>query len=108
MKECENARKEVAMATARKLPRPFEMHWGRGQIVEEASYRGEYHEAVIQLMEYDDPEHAGYFSVRFCSYNPRGGFMRSPLMVGNEDLDGLREALKATPKLQAILRGLVE
>ena len=26
--------------TARKLPRPFEMHWGAGEIVEEASYEG--------------------------------------------------------------------
>jgi hypothetical protein len=84
------------------------MHWGRGQIVEEASYRGEHHEAVVQLMEYDDPAHAGAFSVRFCSYNPRGGFMRSPLMVGAEELAGLREALKSTPKLREILRGLLE
>jgi hypothetical protein len=35
----------------RKLPRPFEMHWGHGQITEEASYLGEYHESCIQLME---------------------------------------------------------
>jgi hypothetical protein len=59
-------------------------------------------------MEYEDPEHAGDFSVRFCSYNPRGGFMRSPLMVGPEEVAGLRAALKSTPKLQAILRGLLE
>ena len=26
------------MATPRKLPRPFEMHWGNGQIVEAYAY----------------------------------------------------------------------
>jgi len=92
----------------RKLPRPFEMHWGRGQIVEEASHLGEYHESCIQLMQYTEGEAAGTFSIRFCTYNPRGGFQRSPLMVGAEDLDGLRQSLKATPRLRELLKKLVE
>jgi hypothetical protein len=96
------------MAPQRKLPRPFEMHWGRGQIVEEASHLNEYHEACIQLMEYDDPENSGYLTIRFCSYNPRGGFQRSPLMLGQDDIAGLRAALRATPRLHALLRTLVE
>jgi hypothetical protein len=96
------------MPPQRKLPRPFEMHWGRGQIVEEASHLSEYHEACIQLMEYDDPEHSGYLSVRFCSYSPRGSFQRNPLMVGPEDIDGLRESLRATPRLRELLKKLVE
>jgi len=93
---------------ARKIPRPFEMHWGRGQVVEEAAYLGEYHESVIQLMEYDDPEHAGEVTLRFCSYSPRGAFLRSPLMVGPQDLEGLRLALRSTPRLREVLRRLVE
>ena len=26
----------------RKIPRPFAMHWGSGQIIEEASFEGEH------------------------------------------------------------------
>jgi hypothetical protein len=83
------------------------MHWGSGEIVEEASYTGEYHEPVIQLMQYTDGEAAGSFSVRFCTYTHNGRFQRSPLMVSEEDLEGLREALQATPRLREILKRLV-
>jgi len=91
----------------RKLPRPFEMHWGRGEIVEEATFVGEHHEPAIQLLEYTEGEAAGGFSLRFCSYNHRGSFQRSPLMVGPEELEGLRKALQETPHLREILKQLV-
>jgi hypothetical protein len=91
----------------RKLPRPFEMHWGRGEIVEEATFVGEYHEPAIQLMQYTEGEAAGGFSIRFCSYNHRGSFQRSPLMLGQAEIDGLRNALRETPRLRDILRQLV-
>jgi len=95
------------MAPNRKLPRPFEMHWGRGEIVEEASFTGEYHEPAIQLLEYMEGEAAGSFSVRFCTYNHRGGFQRSPLMVSEADIEGLRKAIEATPRLRDLLRRLI-
>ena len=95
------------MASARKLPRPFEMHWGSGEIVEEASYAGEYHEPTIQLMEYMAGEAQGSFSIRFCTYNHQGRLQRSPLMLSEADVDGLRQALKTTPRLRAILQDLV-
>jgi hypothetical protein len=98
---------EAAMP-ARKMPRPFEMHWGRGEIVEEATHLSQYHEACIQLMEYTDAENEGAFSIRFCHYNHRGAFQRSPLMVGEDDIEGLRQALKATPRLHDLLKRLVE
>ena len=91
----------------RKLPRPFEMHWGSGEIVEEAPCVGEYHEPAIQLMRYTEGEAAGGFSIRFCSYNHRGSFQRSPLMVGQAEIDGLRKALLDTPELREILKQLV-
>ena len=94
-------------ASARKLPRPFEMHWGRGEIVEEASFDGEWHEPCIQLLAYTEGEAAGSYTVRFCTYNHEGRFQRSPLMASEEDLAGLREALKGTPRLREILRRLV-
>jgi hypothetical protein len=96
------------MAPPRKLPRPFEMHWGRGEIVEEASYEGEYHEPAIQLMVYTEGEAAGGYSVRFCSFNHRGMFQRSPLMLGEAEINGLRNALKATPRLREVLRRLID
>lgn len=95
------------MAPPRKLPRPFEMHWGRGEIVEEATFSGEYHEPTIQLLSYTEGEAAGSYSIRFCSYGHRGQFQRSPLMVGEADIEGLRQALSETPRLREVLRQLV-
>ena len=37
------------MTTTRKLPRPFEMHWGSGQIIEEARFEGAHTAPAIQL-----------------------------------------------------------
>jgi hypothetical protein len=97
------------MADARKgrqVPRPFQFHWGGGQIVEEASYSGRYTEPAIQLLEYEG--HSGSYGVRFCYYNLDGRFQRSPMMIDSEDsLEGLRAALKETPKLRELLRKLV-
>lgn len=93
--------------STRSLPRPFEYHWGRGQIVEEASYSGPHHESAIQLMQYEDGEAAGTIAVRFCYYSPNGRFQRSPLVVGEDAIDGLRDALKQSPKLRALLKRLV-
>ena len=96
------------MAKERKLPRPFEMHWGSGEIIEEAVATGEWHEPAIQLLEYTEGDAAGTITLRFCSYNLEGRFQRSPLMLDTAELDGLRQALKSTPRLQEILRRLVE
>ena len=94
--------------SSRSLPRPFTYHWGSGQIVEEAAYTGQHHEPAIQLLEYDEGEAAGGWSIRFCFYSREGRFQRSPLVVGDDELDGLREALKQTPRLRALLKRLVE
>ncbi|MCH8849876.1 MAG: hypothetical protein IIC89_03515 [Chloroflexi bacterium] len=94
--------------STRALPRPFKYHWGSGSIVEEASYEGLHHESAIQLLTYEDGEAAGGWSVRFCFYNLEGRFQRSPLLVGEDELDGLRAALKQAPKLRGLLKRLVE
>ena len=95
------------MPARRKVPRPFEFHWGTGQIVEEAAYTGRYTEPAIQLLEYDD--HDGAYGIRFCYYNHTGRFQRSPMMIDSEEtLEGLRNALKETPKLRALLKRLVQ
>jgi len=59
-------------------------------------------------MEYTDGEAAGGWSIRFCSFNHRGMFQRSPLMISDGEIDAMREALKRTPRLRAILKRLVE
>ena len=84
------------------------MHWGSGEIVEEATFSGEHHEPTIQLLSYTEGEAAGSFSIRFCSYNHRGQFQRSPLMIGPDEIDGLKQALKQTPRLCDILRQLID
>jgi len=94
--------------SSRSLPRPFSYHWGGGQIVEEAAYTGQHHEPAIQLLEYDEGEAAGGWSIRFCFYSREGRFQRSPLVVGDDELDGLRAALQQTPRLRALLKRLVE
>ena len=92
---------------ARRVPRDFTLHWGTGQIAEEASISGEYHEPCFQLLEYTEGPAAGSLSIRFCYYSHDGRFQRSPLIVGEEDIAGLREALKRTPRLRSILSRLV-
>ena len=92
------------MTRERTTPRPFDLHWGRGQIVEEATYSGEHHEPAVQLLQFDE----GYEAVRFCYYDHAGRFQRSPLIVSSSEMDGMREALKKTPRLREFLRKLVE
>jgi len=87
----------------RSVPRPFALHWGRGNIVEEATYVGQYHEPSLQLLKYE----AGSLSIRFCYYDHRGRFQRSPVIVGKKELAGLRRALAKTPRLRSLLRTLV-
>ena len=89
--------------TARTLPRPFSLHWGDGNIVEEATYAGEHHEPSLQLLEFAD----GSLSVRFCYYDHAGRFQRSPLIVNKNEVVGLRKALTAAPRLKSFLRELV-
>lgn len=90
----------------REVPRPFAFHWGGGNIIEEASFRGQYTEPSIQLLEYEG--HPGSYGVRFCYYSLDGRFQRSPMMIdGTDTFEGLRAALKRTPQLRALLKRLV-
>lgn len=90
-------------AKGRPVPRPFEFHWGKGEITEEASFIGRYTEPAIQLLEYE----GGGQGIRFCYYSHEGRFQRSPMMIDGEDsLEGLRAALKTTPKLRELIKRL--
>jgi hypothetical protein len=94
---------KTAAISGRPVPRPFEFHWGRGQITEEASFTGRYVEPAIQLLEYE----GGGQGIRFCYYSLDGRFQRSPMMIdSDESLEGLRAALKSTPRLRALIKKL--
>jgi len=86
----------------RPLPRPFTMPWGKGKITEEAAIARDHWEPTVQLMEYDD----GGQAVRFCFYTG-GRFNRSPLILGEDDVDDLRAALDGAPAIRELLRRLV-
>ncbi len=43
--------------SGREVPRPFEFQWGRGQVIEEASYVGQHTEPAIQLLEFGVAAH---------------------------------------------------
>jgi hypothetical protein len=100
-------RKQSEQKRGREVPRPFAFHWGGGQIVEEASYIGQHTEIAIQLLEYDG--RPGSYGIRFCYYNLDGRFQRSPMMIDSENsFEGLRAALKDTPKLREMLGKLAK
>jgi hypothetical protein len=90
----------VSPAKSRVTPRPFDLHWGRGVIAEEATFVAEHHEPAIQLLEFED----GSESLRFCYYDHAGRFQRSPLIVPKGDMDGMRKALAGTPRLKQLLQ----
>ena len=79
------------------------MPWGKGQIVEEATAAGEWSAPAIQLLRYED----GSESIRFCQYDDRGHFRRSPMMVDRRIIRQLGRSLVKTPRLRRILDDLV-
>lgn len=87
---------------SRKVPRPFKMPWGRGEIVEEVSIQAPHWEPTIQLMEYED----GSRALRFCYYS-EGRFGRSPLMLGEEDLRRMAEAIGRSTAIRRLMRKMV-
>ena len=78
--------------------------------MEEATYSGEHHEPSLQLLEFDDavsPGRQGSLCVRFCYYDHAGRFQRMPLIVSKGEMDGLRRALRDTPRLRSVLKEMV-
>lgn len=74
------------------------MPWGSGRIVEEVSIQCPHWEPTIQLMEYED----GSQSLRFCYYSD-GRFGRGPMILGEEDLDKMGEALEKTRLIKSLI-----
>lgn len=85
--------------------REFSLHWGRGLIEEEVQIETAYHRPTIQLLRFTEGEAAGTYEVRFCHYDLRGRFQRSPLILDASDLPRLRKALRGAPRLRKLLAG---
>jgi len=81
----------------------FSLHWGSGVVEEEVQIETQYHRPTIQLLKFTDGDAAGTYSIRFCHYDLRGRFQRSPLIVAEADLPRLRKALATAPRLQKLL-----
>ena len=91
-----------------KKEKTFAYHWGSGHIAEEAQVETPWDMPTIQLMKYTDGDAAGSMTIRFCHYSHRGMFRRSPLMMSEEAVDDMRQALKTTPELRELLRRLLD
>jgi hypothetical protein len=87
--------------------RTFALHWGSGVIEEEAIAVDQYHRTSIQLLKFTEGPIAGQREVRFCYYDPRGRFQRSPLVIDEEIIEVLAKALKTTPRLHGMLKKLI-
>ena len=89
--------------TESRLPRPFTMESGSGQIVEEARFEGDHAESAIQLMRFATGDSAGSYALSFCDFSRHGQFQRSPMMIREAEIDRLREAVSATPEIRELL-----
>ncbi|HVM96742.1 MAG TPA: hypothetical protein VMT89_10150 [Candidatus Acidoferrales bacterium] len=87
-------------------PKTFSLHWGSGIVEEEASFATPYHQPTVQLLKFTEGEAKGSYAVRFCHYDHRGRFQRSPLIIDAADLRTLRKALQTSPKLRRLLAQL--
>jgi len=98
---------KAAKSAAPAKQRSFALHWGSGVIEEEAIAEDQYHRTSIELLKFTEGPIAGQREVRFCYYDPRGRFQRSPLVVDEEIIAALSKALKATPRLRGMLKRLI-
>src|SRR5262245_47302677 len=88
--------------------RTFSLHWGSGIIEEEVQIATPYHCPTVQLLKFTAGEAAGTYEIRFCHYDHRGRFQRSPLIIDEKDIPALRDALEGAPTLRRLLAGLVK
>jgi hypothetical protein len=86
----------------------FSLHWGSGVIEEEVQVATPYHVPTIQLLHFLQGQAKGTYEIRFCHYDHRGRFQRSPLILDEKDLPELRKALLRAPKLRRLLGRLLK
>jgi len=91
-----------------RIPRPFNLLWGSGKIIEEAAIEGGLHAPSIQLMRYEEGEKKGQMAIRFAAYDVDDNLKRRPLIINERELLPLRREIDRSPRLKALLRKLVE
>ncbi len=91
----------IEPSSQRKLPRPFQLPWGKGVVAEEVSVTRPHWEPTIQLLEYED----GSRALRFCYYHgPRFG--RGPMILDAEDIVEMKVAAEQdAPRIRELLEG---
>jgi hypothetical protein len=95
--------------TRRRAPgaeKTFSLHWGSGIIEEEVQITTPYHLPTVQLLRFTDGPAAGSRAIRFCHYDTRGRFQRSPLIVDERDIETLAKELTRSSALRAMLAPL--
>ncbi len=88
-------------------PKEFSLHWGSGIVEEEVQITTEHSRPTIQLLKFMEGEAAGDYEIRFCHYDHRGRFQRSPLIIDVNDVRELSRALDKAPKLKKFLAALI-
>lgn len=91
----------------RRIPRPFNLLWGGGKIIEEASIEGGLHAPSLQLLRYETGEKSGQMAIRFAAYDPEGDLERRPLIINEREFESLKNEIHRAPRLEALLRKLV-
>jgi hypothetical protein len=89
-------------------PKSFTFHWGTGVVEEEVQIAARYHRPTIQLLKFTEGAAKGRREIRFCHYDHHGRFQRSPLIIAEEDLGALAQALTEAPRLKAMLKKLAK
>ena len=81
----------------------FAFHWGEAVVEEEVQIETAHHRPTVQLLRYEGGELDGERALRFCYYDLRGRFQRSPLVIGEDELRELARALAEAPELRRCL-----
>jgi len=91
----------------RRIPRPFNLLWGSGKVIEEVAIEGGLHAPSIQLLKYETGEKKGQSAIRFAAYDPDGELERRPLIINERELSRLKREVDRSPRLKALLTKLV-
>ncbi|MEM3192543.1 MAG: hypothetical protein QXV17_05560 [Candidatus Micrarchaeaceae archaeon] len=102
---------KIERSSGRKIPRKFQLPWGKDMITEEASIRcsisrkgfTESWEPTIQLLEFENGERV----LRFCVYG-NGRLRRMPLIIDSEQAERLASEISMNSKLKSIITNLLK
>lgn len=81
----------------------FALAAGRGTIEEEAQFLTDSQRPTVQLLKFTSGKAAGSYAIRFCHYDGKGRFQRSPLIIDAGDMRQFKKALAAAPRLRKLL-----